>query len=33
MDEDRLIRIQDRLQFKHRFVVHRTSKAGGLVLF
>ncbi|KAL0014054.1 hypothetical protein SO802_001123 [Lithocarpus litseifolius] len=32
-DEDRLIRIQDRLQFKHRFAVHRTRKAGGLVLF
>ena len=31
MDEDRLI--QDRLQFKHRFMVHNTSKVGGLVLF
>ena len=33
MNEDRLIRIQDHLQFKNRFVVHRISKAGRLVLF
>ena len=33
MDEDRLIRIQDRLPFKNKFVFHRTSKVGDLVLF
>ena len=32
MNEDRLIRIQDHLQFKNRFVVHRISKARRLVL-
>ena len=32
-DEARLISIQDRLKFKHRFIAPRRNKLGGLVMY
>ena len=32
-DEARLIFIQDRLKFKHRFIAPRRNKSGGLVMY
>ena len=33
MDEVRLVLIQDRIKFKHKFMALRRNKAGGLVIF
>ena len=33
MDEARLVLIQDRIKFKHKFVASRRNKVGGLVIF
>ena len=32
-DEARLILVQDKIKFKHKFAAPRRNKAGGLVIF